>query len=74
MMEAMAGARRSVQEMQRRGEALENEIMLLPSVVLGDDARARLLKMVQAERKFVERLASCSSDRALMDSDAHFRR
>ncbi|KAH9532342.1 hypothetical protein CY35_19G088600 [Sphagnum magellanicum] len=72
-MEVMAGARRSVEEMQRRGEALENEIMLLPSVVLGDDARARLLKMVQAERKFVERLASCSSDRALMDSDAHLR-
>ena len=48
----------SVEELQARGEALHGAVSSLPSEVLTPDCRARLLKVVQAERNFVERLAS----------------
>lgn len=48
----------ALRELQRRGAALWTAVSRLPSHALTADCRARVLKAVQAERNFVDRLAA----------------
>lgn len=53
-----ASADTALQELQQTGTSLWTNLSRLPSHVLTSDCRARLLKAVQAERNFVNRLAA----------------
>lgn len=55
----MAERTGSLERLKVRQAALENAITSLPNHALTADSRARLLKLVRAEGRFVERLASC---------------
>ena len=55
---ADADADKALQELQRTGAALWTALSRLPSHVITADCRARLLKAMQAERNFVDRLAA----------------
>lgn len=67
-----AGVARALQELHDRGRALWTLIVRLPSQVITPDCRARLLKAVNAERKFVDRLLSSRDLSAV--ADAHLSR
>jgi hypothetical protein len=61
----------ALRELQRRGAALWTAVSRLPSHALTADCRARLLKAVQAERNFVDRLAAQDGSAV---ADAHLSR
>ncbi|XP_024376320.1 uncharacterized protein [Physcomitrium patens] len=68
MAMADADVGKKLRELLRTGDALWTTVSRLPSHVLTADCRARLLKVVQAERNFVARLAA--QDRTAV-ADAH---
>lgn len=61
----------ALQKLQQTGAALWTSLNELPSHVLASDCRARLLKAVQAERHFLDRLAALEPTAI---TDAHLSR